>query len=450
MKINFSLKKQFIIVFLLIAIVSLILLSLIMRTTIEKSFYDYIWTAQANTHQMIIKYFEDYYSKNRTWKNFNGEEIGEIAKENESYFTIIDPHGNLIWTTENNIEPCCENEAHKYYRDIHPVIYNDRMVARINIGQFTDHIYSPKDITFKTNIAYGTLFSLLVTLIITLPLLLIISNRLSEPISRLKNVADQMTNGNLNIELNKNFSVKEIASLAESLDRLRKSLISQENLRKELTTNISHELRTPINVIQNQLEGMIDGILPINNDRLDSILQEMERLTGLIREIEKITEVERENFIINISPIDLSKTVKSVTDTFESALRRKNLTLKLNLQDNLIVYAEKDKLTQLILNLISNAYKFTDTGSITVNTFQKENFIILEVIDTGIGISNDDYENIFERFYRVEKSRNRDTGGAGLGLAIVKKIADTFKFKIELESKINIGSTFRVIFNKNH
>lgn len=446
MKLNFSLKKQFIIVFLLVAIVSLIILSIILRTTIEKSFYDYVWTAQAHTHQTIIEYFEDYYKKHRTWKNFNGKEIGEIAKNNESYFTIIDPHGKLIWTTESSIEPCCDDPAHKYYRDIHPVLYNNRMVARINIGQFTDHIYSPKDIAFKTNIAYGTAFSLLITLIIALPLLLLVSSRLSEPIRRLKSVADQMQQGNLNVEINKNFSVKEISSLAESLDTLRKSLINQEQLRKELTTNISHELRTPLNIIQNQLEGMIDGVLPTDKERLESILQEMARLTELIREVEKITEVESDNFILNCSNIDLSPLVKSVADTFEGALKRKKLTLNLNLQDNLIVYAEKDKLRQIILNLISNAYKFTNDGSITINTYKKDDKIILEVSDTGIGIDNNHIDNIFERFYRVDKSRNRDKGGAGLGLAIVKKIADAHKFKIEVESKSNTGSLFRIIF----
>lgn len=447
MKPHLSIKKQFIIVLLLVALASLAILSLILRTAIEKSFNDYVWTEQASIHEMIIKYLEDYYAENNTWKNFDGTEIGEVAKKSESYFTIIDPHGKLIWTTEDNIEPCCSNPAHKYWRDIHPVMSNDIMVARINIGQFTDHIYSPEDIAFKRSIVYGIGLSLIITLLLALPMLMYVSTRLSRPISHLKTAADEMSHGNLSVKLNKNFSVKEISGLAESIDHLRKSLINQEKLRKQLSSNISHELRTPLNIIQNQLEGMIDGVLPVNKERLEGVLKEMERLTELIKEVEKISQVESDDFIPVCSHINLSETVRDVSNTFEGIFKRKNLTLNLELDENIIILAEKDKLTQLIMNLISNACKFTDEGSITVKTFKNsQNKAVLEVADTGIGISQAHLENIFERFYRVEKSRSRDTGGAGLGLAIVKKIADAHGWQTETDSCIGKGSSFKIIF----
>lgn len=446
MKASLSIKKQFVIFFLFVATASLILLSLIMRTAIEKCFHDYVWTAQASSHGMIIKYFEDYYAKHKSWKNFDGREIGDTAKKSESYFTVTDPHGKLIWTTENDIEPCCLNPEHKYWRDIYPVMYEGTMAARINIGQFTDHIYSPEDIAFRRSIAYGTGISLAVTLLMALPLLLTVSSRLSKPIRELKTAADEMSHGNLYVKLEKNSSVKEISGLAESIDHLRKSLLKQEELRKQLTSNISHELRTPLNIIQNQLEGMIDGVLPLDKERLESVLQEMERLVSLIREVEKITEVESGDFIPVCTETDLSAAVKAVADTFEGAFKRKGLELVLDLEKNIIISAEKDKLTQAVMNLISNACKFTEKGTVSVKTYESSAGAVFEIKDMGPGISREDMENIFERFYRVEKSRSRDTGGAGLGLAIVKKIADAHGWKIETESEKGKGSLFRIIF----
>lgn len=446
MKASLGIKKQFVIFFLFVAVVSLMLLSLILRTAIEKCFHDYVWTAQSSTHETIIKYFEDYYDKYKSWKNFDGKEIGEIAEKNESYFTITDPHGKLIWTTEDNITPCCLNPAHKYWRDIYPVMHNGTMAARINIGQFIDHIYSPDDVAFRRSIVYGIGISLAVTLLMALPLLFAASSKLSKPIRELKTAADEMSHGNLSVELDKNSSVKEISSLAESLDHLRKSLIKQENLRKQLSANISHELRTPLNIMQNQLEGMIDGVLPMDKDRLEGVLLEIERLVSMVREVEKITEVESDDFVPVCTEIDLSAAVKSVADGFEGAFKRKGLNLKVDLEKNIIVSAEKDKLTQVIMNLVSNAYKFTEMGTVSLKTYKTKQGAIFEITDTGSGISRDDIENIFERFYRIDKSRSRETGGAGLGLAIIKKIADAHGWKIETESEKGKGSLFRIIF----
>ena len=200
-------------------------------------------------------------------------------------------------------------------------------------------------------------------------------------------------------------------------------------------------------MLQNQLEAIIDGIFEPTPERLDGILQEVIRLTSLVAELENISAIESSDFIPIIKDVKLANVVENVCTTFEAAFQRKNIALVVQIKKGIIVKAQEDKLKQLVINIISNALKYTDSGKVTVKTYMhKDDHAVFEVSDTGVGLTDDDKEKIFERFYRVEKSRNRNTGGAGLGLSIVKNIADAHHWKIEVESDGKTGTTFRVHF----
>lgn len=443
---KFGIKKQFIFFFIAVAAVSLIFLSFILKIAIEKCFHDYVWTAQTTSHEKIVDYLQNYYSTFGTWKNFDGDEVNKLAKTQNRYFSLYDPHGELIFSNEAEIAPCCQDPNHKYWRNIYPVISNGIMTAWINIGQFTDHIYSPEDMAFRQSIFYGIILSFIITLFIALPLALTLSSRLTKPIRDLKLATDAMASGDLTKNINDTSSINEISGLVSSINHLRKSLYQQEALRKELTTDVSHELRTPVNIMQNQIEGMIDGVLPINKERLEWLLNEMQRLTGLISELEKITQIESDTFIPIYEDVNLSETVSEIVSGFEGAVQRKGLKILTSIEKDIIIKVQKDKLTQSILNLISNAYKFTDKGEINIKLYTQNNRPILEIQDTGIGIEKNDLPKIFERFYRVDKSRSRNTGGAGLGLAIVKAIADAHGWKINVISEKGKGSLFKIKF----
>ena len=288
--------------------------------------------------------------------------------------------------------------------------------------------------------------TVIIALLLSLPFIMILSSRFSSPITYLQKKAENMIKGDLTTEIKVASSTTEIVKLSISLDRLRKSLLQQEDLRKQLASNISHELRTPLNVIQNQLEAIIDGIFEPTEERLDGLLQEVIRLTSLVGELEKITTIESHDFIPDIKDVKLASVVENVCSTFEAAFKRKNIELITKLQKGIIVKAQEDKLIQLVINIVNNALKYTDQGSVTVSTYMKDDHAVFEVTDTGVGLSEEDKVKIFERFYRVEKSRNRNTGGAGLGLSIVKNIANAHGWEIEVESDGKSGTTFKVNF----
>lgn len=443
-----SIKKQFLLLFLLVIIVSLTLLSFLLRTTIDSCFYDYKWAEQSKIFDLIVSRLETYYAEHNSWEGFNGNELAKLAMKEGCYFTLTDNDGNLIWTSEHIIDNQNTNyQVDKYFRNIYTVNYLNQMRGKVYIGQFTEKIYTQNDLKFQEQVFSYILISLLIALLLSLPFIMILSSRLSTPILYLQKAAENMIKGDLHTEIRAPSSSYEIIKLSASIDRLRKSLAQQEDLRKQLASNISHELRTPLNVLQNQLEAIIDGIFEPTQERLDGILQEVIRLTSLVAELENISAIESSDFIPEIKDVKLAHVVENVCTTFEAAFQRKNIALDVQIKKGIIVKAQEDKLKQLVINIISNALKYTDSGKVTVKTYMYNNdHAVFEVRDTGVGLTEEDKEKIFERFYRVEKSRNRNTGGAGLGLSIVKNIANAHGWVIEVESDGKTGTTFRVHF----
>ncbi len=408
-----SIKKQFLLLFLLVTIVSLFILSFMLRTSIDSCFYDYKWAEQSKIFDLIVSRLETFYAEHKSWDSFNGNEIGNLAMKEGCYFTLYDNEGKLIWTSEHTIAARNNTSSvHRYWRNIYPVNYKNQIKGKVYIVQFTDSIFTQKDITFRESVLTYILISLIIALLLSLPFIMILSSRFSSPITYLQKKAENMIKGDLTTKIKISSSTTEIIKLSISLDRLRKSLLQQEDLRKQLASNISHELRTPLNVIQNQLEAIIDGIFEPTEERLDGLLQEVIRLTNLVGELEKITTIESNEFIPDIKDVKLASVVENVCSTFEAAFQ----------------------------------IKYTESGSVTVSTYMENDHAVFEVKDTGIGLSEEDKIKIFERFYRVEKSRNRNTGGAGLGLAIVKNIADAHGWEIEVESDGKSCTTFKINF----
>lgn len=223
------------------------------------------------------------------------------------------------------------------------------------------------------------------------------------------------------------------------------SLRLNEKMKKEFFQNASHELKTPLTTIIGY-EGLINNGLIEEESELkqanEVILKEAQRMKNVIDDMLVLSSLEnekREN-LININAKD---TLKDILDSMKFLIQNKNLELKTNISSCTLLIEEKD-LDRLLRNLISNAIKYNkDNGEIKI-TLNEEYF---EIKDTGIGISSNELPRIYERFYRVDKGRSRDLGGTGLGLAIVKHIAIKYNYKINVSSKIGIGTTFRVIFN---
>ncbi|MPN20802.1 Sensor histidine kinase ResE [bioreactor metagenome] len=236
--------------------------------------------------------------------------------------------------------------------------------------------------------------------------------------------------------------IEEMNTLVDSVNNLSSSLRKQEYLRKVLTKDMSHELRTPLTTLQGNLEGMIDGIWESTPERLQSCNEEVIRLYRLVGDLENLARIEEEQVILNNNEINIGELIASILSNFEKKFLDKNIKVHYKPKD-IFIHGDKDKLSQAIINIVSNSEKYTlEGGEVYLSISQEKNKVIIKLRDTGIGIDKEHLPYIFERFYRADESRARATGGSGIGLAITKSIIEAHKGSIEVNSKINEGTEF--------
>jgi signal transduction histidine kinase len=243
-------------------------------------------------------------------------------------------------------------------------------------------------------------------------------------------------------------STKEISQLTDTINDLAETLETQEKLRKRLTGDVAHELRTPVATLQSHLEAMIDGIWEPSSDRLKSCHEETMRINRMIGDLEKLARYESDNMILDKEEFPLCELIKIMVQNFEKEFIQRNIKIQIQCE-NIMLFADRDKISQVLVNLISNALKYTNNnGQVTITAADSGDNTTIAVSDTGIGISEEDLPYIFERFYRADKSRNRTTGGSGIGLTIAKAIVEAHKGSISAAGKLNEGTVFTVVLPK--
>lgn len=220
-----------------------------------------------------------------------------------------------------------------------------------------------------------------------------------------------------------------------------------EQMRKDFVANVSHELKTPITSIKGFTETLLDGAKEDKDTLemfLDIILKESNRIQVLVSELLELSKIEQADHF-NMVKVNLPQKVFNSVEVVYPLAEKKNIKFNLELEKNLFVLAEPSKLKQVMINLLSNAINYSpEDAEVTVKAYLKADECIVEIIDQGIGIAPEETTRIFERFYRVDKARSRDSGGTGLGLAIVKHIIEVFNGEIDVESELGKGSTFRI------
>lgn len=226
-----------------------------------------------------------------------------------------------------------------------------------------------------------------------------------------------------------------------------------ENMRSEFVANVSHELKTPVAAVKGFSETLLSGGVKDEETArsfLKIIYDESERLNRLISDILDLSKIESKRSPMDYAPIHLDSFCASIIDTITTVAKKKRITLHSDIQEELFVEADEDKLRQILINLLSNAVSYTpDGGKVELNVRDSQDAegfekIIFKVSDTGIGIPKKDQPRIFERFYRVDKARSRSSGGTGLGLSIVKHLVELHHGEISVESELGIGTTFTV------
>lgn len=318
-----------------------------------------------------------------------------------------------------------------------PFMPYDLFLAGNQIGRIEVKFLSPqKEEVFVRRSNRFLLISLLALGGVAVFLSIIFSRKMTRPIKALISAAAAIEEGDFRSRVGVSGD-DELGNLSDAFNRMAQRLEVQEALRKKLTSNIAHELRTPLSAVRGELEAMIDGLISADKEALHSLYAEIGRLKNILEGIEDLSQAEASSLTIRKVDLKLHTFLRDIAERFGKAFMDKGVTLELFCDDDAAASSDPDKLSQIIINLLSNALKATEKGGrVWIKAMKDKAEVRLEVGDTGCGIRESDLPFIFERFYRVSK------GGLGLGLTIVKELAGAQGGKIEIKSIYGEGSVF--------
>lgn len=461
---KYTLKTKLSLTIALVVLLTVALISLLANFFIEKQFKGYITNQQKKQTQEIVNNIGKLYDKkSNTWNVNFVHAVGMYALYDGYIIKVYDLQNQVVWDAESsNMSMCLEvmndithrmmmeypKEKGSFTSKTFSALEDKEKVGTVKISYFGPYFLSKDDYQFLN--ALNKILVIIGFLSITLSIIvgLFMAKRISRPILKMVDATKQISAGDYKVRIEETTETKELDDLIVSINYLAGSLEKQEMLRRQLTTDVAHELRTPLTTVQTHIEALIEGVWEPTEERLQGCYDELTRICKLVKNLERLTRMESNNLILNKTKFKLLDLANKVIKNFETELKNKNLSVSIrgNASE---VYADQDQISQVMFNLISNAVKYTQTsGEIKITVSETNDSIVFCVEDNGIGIAENDIPFIFERFYRGDKSRNRNTGGNGIGLAIVKAIITDHGGRIEVESRLNKGSCFMVSLPK--
>lgn len=454
-----SINSKLIISFTLIMIVTILSIKLFVNTIFKDSFEKYVDDSNKVEVNHLIEFDLKNLYINESWNTEFIENLGIEAIRKGIAIEIYDKNNNKVWSvfedekvlsdkTLSDISKnmkSIEKQWDNYFEELKVDINDDErniLVGYAYIGHYASTYYMENDVEFFNAINRIIIIIGVISISSIIIISIIISRSIAKPISKVSKMTKYIGEGNYKNKLNYKSNIMEIDDLINSINKLSNELNDQENLRKQLTGDIAHELRTPLTSIKGHLDAIIVGIWEPTNERLNSINEEVKRITNLVDELRKLAKFDSGKDNLNKEIVNLKNYIKSIAYNYEGKALEKNIVIKYQLE-NIEALIDKEKFAQVIINILSNAIKYNNgNNEIYIKVFKKNNSINISIKDSGIGIPKSEYKNIFERFYRLDKSRGANEKGAGVGLTIAKSIVNAHGGEIEVYSEINKGSEF--------
>jgi two-component system, OmpR family, sensor histidine kinase BaeS len=460
-----SLMKKLSIGFLLTAIGSILIASLVSNYMIGKKFNNYLIEEHKTKVDKIATIADDLYDEKAGFSTSNKDELLRYASAEELYIEIRNTNGVVVFSSGssnlqnktmmgsmmnsmmNNFSAINPGE---YTEDKYPLMKNNKKLGSIVFGYYGTSYLNAASLSFKMTMNQSFFLSIFIALIFGLIISILLSKQISSPLTKITETANKIRNGDLEARSKVISKTKEIDDLTTSINYLAITLQKQELLRKRLTSDMAHELRTPLTNLKSHIEALLDKVWEPTEEMLTNFYEEIQRLIKLVEGLNGIAKLEQTNSSLNKSKFNLSLELEKIITSFEPLNNNSSAKIHSNITADVKVLMDKDKLKQVMFNLISNSLKYSKTNGEVLVTLKSENDgIIIEVKDNGIGISEKDLPFIFERFYRSDESRDKNTGGMGIGLTIVKAIVETHKGTIFATSTLGEGSTFTITFPKS-
>ena len=285
------------------------------------------------------------------------------------------------------------------------------------------------------------------SLLVTFLAIYFITKSITDPLAEMEEVTSYIAKGDFSHRVNVNYKDRDFTKFASALNKMADELAIEDDSRKSFVANVSHELKTPMTSISGFIDGILDGTIPPKDEKkyLRIVSSEVQRLSRMVVSMLNLSKIEAGEISINLQKFDIGKQIFETLLSFEKRIDAGHITIEgFENMGSVPIHADKDLLQQVVYNLLDNAIKFTpDSGTISISAVKDEEKTTVSIRNSGQGISPEEIDRIFERFYKVDKSRSYDTKGVGLGLYIVKTVINMHDGEITASSEPGKYTEFR-------
>ncbi len=463
-----TLHSKLIIYFILISLISIFLMSIAFRFSFEDCFAIYL----DNKRNDEIERFTNILINEVPRSTFQQNQLIDTSETLDTllsyqavteglFYRVYNESGDLILDSTDLVKQIAakmDNDDGFNAKIDDLELEKEERILDINgekIGSVVVHYrlgYKKGEFQFKERLNRYIIIAEITILIIAFLISFFFSKRLTAGLNQIRNAAKELLRHNLNVRMPvKKSYAEEMQHVAEAFNELAESLSHQENLRKQFSSDLAHEFRTPIATLRSIVEALQDKVWEPTPERLEQCHNELMRLVHLVDELEKLMAVENPKIQFNIKSINAKQYLQDIERYFSYSFNQKNISFSVTgIKDDVIFKGDPERLNQIFSNLLNNSLKYTpDGGRVKVGFYEKDQMVHFSIQDDGEGISKEDLPHVFERFYRGDKSRDRKTGGVGIGLSIVKALVQAQHGLIVIESELKKGTIVTVSFPKN-
>ena len=324
----------------------------------------------------------------------------------------------------------------------------DEMMGPAASQRMMESMVGPAEEAYLVAIHNALWIAALVAALAAVALGLLLARRITRPLGDLNRAASQIAQGDYGQRVPVR-SDDELGDLAASFNTMAEAVDRQERLRRQMAADIAHELRNPLAIVQGDLEAMLDGVRPLSKDAVASVHEETRLLSRLITDLRDLSLAEAGQLPLQREPTDLGELARASVERLVSRALDKGVDLRAEAPEDTEglpeAYVDPDRISQVLGNLVENAIRHTPEGGRIMVSLEPENggqTVRVTVHDTGAGVPEDHLPNVFERFYRADRSRSRSGGGSGIGLAVVKQLVEAHDGRVWVQSTSGEGASF--------
>lgn len=443
---HYSLRTTIAARYALVVLIVIFSISIVSNFLISRQFENYVEQQQKEkAEDMAINLSHQYEETSGGWNLDYVHGLGMYALNEGYILKLYNAEHDILWDDENHDMTLCAQMMQnissqmqekypglegKFIMHTYDLKQGNKLLGFLDVSYYSPYYLNENAFHFLEALNRILLVAGLISLLFAVIIGLLLAGSISRPLAKIVEITERISEGDYSIRFQEGVKIKELDDLSHAVNHMTETLENQENIRKQLTSDVAHELRTPLANVSSYLEAIIEGVWEPTPERLQNCYEELKRIAKLVPDLERLRQVENENLKLDKTRENLPQLVRAVVKTFELQMENKKMHTVIEGED-IFACVDRNRMQQVITNLISNAVKYSnENGTICVSIEEK------------------DLPLIFERFYRTDKSRNRRTGGAGIGLTIAKAIVQAHGGKIMAESTQGVGSAFTVILPK--